>query len=133
MPSPDIPFAKPVEGPTQIVDAKTQRRQAPAPPNAKPAVASAVGVRHITYGQGEGVQPRPDYPREAINAGQQGTVIIRFTVGEDGKITTAEVQTGCRWPLLNQAALLAVRRPLAFSRRQVRVYDVHIQYQLNGR
>jgi TonB family protein len=130
IPNPEI-FAKPVDGPTRTVDVKNAAPAAPSPANAKPAVpAAGSAVRHLTFGQGEGVQPKPDYPREAINGGQQGTVIIRFVVGEDGKIASAEIQTGCRWPLLNQAALLAVRDRWHFSPGPARVYDVPIQYKL---
>jgi protein TonB len=96
-----------------------------------PARASAPGaVRHLTFGVGEGRQPSPEYPREAGIAREQGTVVVRFTVGEDGSVLAAQVQSPCRWPLLNQAAVRAVRDRWHFQPGAMRSFDVSIEFEL---
>jgi protein TonB len=116
--------------------------QAQSPEPARPAVPGEAGgparqragvpgaFRHLTFGVGEGRQPSPEYPREAGMARQQGTVVVRFTVGEDGSVLGAQVQTPCRWPLLNQAAVRAVRDRWHFQPGGVRSFDVSIQFEL---
>jgi protein TonB len=110
---------------------------APRPPEEpkKPAVAPArpsapPPVRHLVFGVGEGQQPDPVYPRQAIIAREQGTVGVRFTVGGDGRVLSADVASPCRWPQLNQAAVRAVREHWRFAPGPVRFFDVQIQFQL---
>jgi periplasmic protein TonB len=111
-PSPAIAFAKPVE----------------APP--RPTQVVAPQVQRLTYGVGEGLQPDPDYPSEAAMNHQQGTVVVRFTVNTDGRVESAQAATPCPWPLLNQAAVRAVRETWRFEPGSVRVYEVAIQFEL---
>jgi len=54
--------------------------------------------------------PRPSYPVEAQRRGQQGTVVVEFTIDSSGKVISAEAVEPSRWPLLNREALSAVRR-----------------------
>jgi len=125
-PSPAISFAVPVEGPTRIVDA---RQAIPPAPRAAPAPAP---VKHLTFGVGEGRQADPEYPRDAILAHEQGTVVIRFVTGEDGRVQSAEVTQPCRWPLLNQAALQAVRG-WRLPPNSARHYEIPIEFRINER
>jgi protein TonB len=126
--NPSIPFPKPVEGPTRLVDATqaAPKVQAPQPP--RPATAPST-VR-LVYGQGEGDQPKPEYPREAAMAHQQGAVTIRFTVGADGRVQSAEVIAPCRWPLLNQSALRTVRDDYRFRPGSPRSFEISIEFKL---
>jgi len=128
-PSPAIAFALPVEGPTRVVapEHAAHVRPPPAQPAASPAPPSA---QPLVFGQGEGKQPAPDYPRAAVRAGQEGTVRIGFTVGEDGRILAAEVVAGSPWPLLNEAALHTVRTRWRFTPGPPRRYEVPIRFQL---
>jgi outer membrane biosynthesis protein TonB len=97
--TPSIAFAQPVEtsAKTQIVEPKQ------AIPVRPPSVAATqttpqyagnapTNPQRLTYGQGEGRQPAPEYPLEAKLAHQQGSVIVRFTVGEDGRVQNAGQQ-----------------------------------------
>jgi len=120
-------FALPVEGPHQVVDAK-----AAVPVQAAPAVAPppANVPQHLTYGQGEGRQPAPEYPAEAARAGEEGTVVVQFTVDENGHVTSAEASTHSQWPVLNHAAVRAVRDTWRFPAGPPRNYEVSIQFQL---
>jgi protein TonB len=124
-PSPSIAFAVPVEGPTRIVDAKLA-----VPVAARPPLPVAPPVRHLTFGVGEGRQPDPEYPHDAVLAHEEGTVVVRFKVGQDGRVLSAVVTQPSRWPLLNQAALRAVRDEWRLSPGKAGTYDIPIQFVL---
>ncbi|MGD0388050.1 MAG: TonB family protein [Tepidisphaeraceae bacterium] len=117
-PSPAIAFAEPVDAPVHRAET----------PRTAPTEKSAI---RLTYGEGEGEQPAPDYPPEAVRAGQEGTVVVRMTVGEDGRVTQAEAISPCPWPVLNSAAVRSVRTTWRFRKGPVRIYEVSIQFQLN--
>ncbi|MGD0141058.1 MAG: energy transducer TonB [Tepidisphaeraceae bacterium] len=117
-PGPAIAFAEPVDAPVHGVEA----------PRMTPTENSVI---RLTYGEGEGEQPAPEYPPEAVRAGQEGTVVVRMTVAEDGRVTQAEAVSPCPWPVLNSAAVRAVRTTWRFRRGPVRVYEVSIQFQIN--
>jgi len=116
-PSPAIAFAEAVDTPVHLVEA--------------PRIAPEKSVIRLTYGEGEGEQPPPEYPPEAVRAGEEGTVVVRMTVGEDGRVTQAEAISPCPWPVLNSAAVRAVRSTWRFRRGPVRIYEVSIQFQIN--
>ena len=95
------------------------------------AVAPSPLVQHLTYGHGEGRQPAPIDPYEAALAHQQGTVVVRFTVDANGNVTGADAVSPSPWPLLNQAAVRAVRDTWHFSAAGApRAYEVSIQFKL---
>lgn len=124
-PNPEIAFALPVEGPARQVPAKQASHARPVQTTtAQPA------VQQLTFGKGEGNQPAPAYPRESIDARQEGSVLIRFSVGGDGRVVAAEVITPCPWPLLNQSALHAVRDSWSFAPGPLRLYQVTVRFQL---
>lgn len=54
--------------------------------------------------------PAPNYPSEARRNGQQGRVVVLFSVDEQGNVVSASVTGPCPYPLLNEEALRAVRR-----------------------
>jgi periplasmic protein TonB len=97
------------------------------PVNSGPAAAP---VRTLTFGYGEGRQPKPDYPDEARYAGEQGTVTILFNVGQDGQVVSATAVASCQWPILNQAALRAIRETWRFSPGPPRSYMISIKFEL---
>jgi TonB family protein len=111
-PSPEIPFAVPVNAPAR-------RAQIASP------------VEHLTFGTGEGDKPPPEYPREAKIDHQQGTVTVQFTVNEEGHVTDTSAISPSAYPLLNQAAVRAVRDTWTFPHGKVRVYDVSFQFELH--
>jgi TonB family protein len=128
-PTPAIAFALPVEGPVRVVPAAQAAFVRPTAP-VDPTPAPAPAAQPLTYGQGEGRQPAPSYPLAARRQGQEGTVLIRFTVGTDGRVLSAEAAKPSPWPLLNDAALAAVRGSWRFSSGPVRLYEVPIQFVL---
>lgn len=150
-PSAAIAFAVPVEGLTRIVDVSQAAHggpmngtttlagggtggaappPTPAPAIIAPAIAAPPAVAHLTLGVGEGRQPPPEYPREALLARQEGNVVLRFQVDETGRVASIQVITPSRWPLLNQAATRAVHDTWHFSPGPVRIFEVPIQFQL---
>lgn len=128
-PSPDIVFAVPVEGPVRIVPAREANLAAAVAPVATPAPALPPAQK-ISYGQGEGRQPAPEYPRQAVREGQEGTVVIRFRVAENGRVLTAEAVSPSPWPLLNEAALRVVRHRWRFGPGSIRLFEVAIRFEL---
>lgn len=129
-PNPAIAFELPVVGPTQVVEVKQAAYAAPAekPVVAAPAVPQP---QTLVYGRGEGVQPAPEYPTRAKFEGQEGRVLVLFTVGTDGRPVTAELKAPCPWPLLNEAALKVIRDKWRFRAGPIRQWEVAIQFQLN--
>jgi protein TonB len=126
-PNPSIAFAVPVDRPAQVVDPKHAIAAGPT----EVAATASPSVQRLTYGRGEGRQPAPIYPYEAALAHQQGTVVVRFTVDANGNVTGADALAPSPWPLLNQAAVRAVRDTWHFtSAAAPRVYEVSITFKL---
>lgn len=116
-PSPAIAFAVPVEGPTQLVPAAQAVPVRPPPKNVTPAPRAAraiVRAPQLTADEASGL-PKPEYPMEAELAGQTGTVVVEFTIGQNGSVTDAHASKPCRWPILNQACLRLVREQWHFQ------------------
>jgi protein TonB len=116
------PAAAPVSAP-----AAENPSTAPAAPAAPPALP---GPQQLVFGVGNGNQPRPYYPPKAQLRGQEGTVRIRFTVEEDGHVSSTELLLPCRWDALNESALSTIRRFWHFKPGPRRVFDVDIRFQL---
>jgi TonB family protein len=123
----EVAFALPVEGPVRIVEAA---QAAYTRPTQQAVAAAPAPVQSLTYGVGEGRQPAPIYPREAVRAGQEGKVAVRFSVGENGRVLAAEAADPSPWPLLNQEALRTIRQRWRFDSGPVRVYEVTIRFEL---
>jgi protein TonB len=126
-PSPAIAFAIPVKGAVRIVPAN---QAAYTQPSSRPVVAAPT-PQPLTFGEGEGRQPKPEYPQRAQRDGQEGAVTVRFTVAEDGHVVTVEAISPSRWPLLNESVLRAVKERWRFSPGKLRIYDVLIRFQLS--
>jgi protein TonB len=140
--APANPKAEPPPAPDAVrISSDAPRLMAVVAPNSTIAFSVPVAqaphpasvVQKLTYGQGEGQQPAPEYPRESVVARQQGVVVVRFVVGADGEVLSAEAVEPSPWPLLNQAALRAVSQTWRFAPGQTRSYEVSIQFQLRQR
>jgi protein TonB len=123
-----VAFALPVEGPVVVVEPAKASFTASARSEAKPVAAPPVRV--LTYGQGEGRQPAPEYPLRSRLEGQEGTVGIRFSVSEDGRVLAADAFSPSPWKALNDSALRTLRERWRFSSGPVRLYEVSIRFQL---
>lgn len=129
-PSAAVAFALPVEGATRVVPLSEAGHARSSAPAESTAPAAATGVQSLTYGQGEGKQPAPRYPVRARNAGQEGTVVVRFSVGENGRVLDATAATPSPWPLLNDEAVRTVRELWRFRPGAVRLCEVAIHFSL---
>ena len=128
-PKPAIAFALPVEGPARIVEAQQAAYVRP-PAQTAPAPAAALPVQRLVHGHGEGRQPAPDYPPQALRAGYEGTVTVRFSVGENGRVLAAEAARPCPWRMLNAAAVRVVRERWSFTTGPIRLYEVAIRFEI---
>lgn len=128
-PSPGIAFALPVKTPARIVDVKSASTTRPAQ-KATTTATAPVPLKTLTFGSGEGKQPAPEYPARARREGQQGVVLVRFTVGENGRVLSAEAAKPSPWPLLNESAVRAVRERWRFAEGGLRLYEVTIRFEM---
>lgn len=130
LPSATVVFAVPVDGPARIVEANqasyfTSNNQTNAA-----ASSDALPVQALTFGQGAGKQPAPEYPWRAQSQGQEGVVSVRFTVAENGRVISAEAVDPSPWPLLNESAVRTVRSRWRFNAGSPRAYEVAIRFVL---
>jgi protein TonB len=87
-------------------------------------------VQNLIMGVGEGRQPAPEYPHDALARHQEGTVIIQFMVGTSGEVLSAEVWQSSPYPMLNSEALRTVRGRWHFGAGPVRLYRVPIRFRI---
>lgn len=128
--SPAVAVAVPVEGPTRIVEAAQASYTATRADDKAVATPVAPAVQTLTYGQGAGKQPAPEYPWRAQNEGQEGVVNVRFIVGENGRVISAETVGPSPWPLLNESAVRTIRNRWRFHDGAPRAYEVAIRFVL---
>jgi len=128
MPSPAIAFALRVEGATRVVEA-AQASYSRAVMNEN-ATAALPQVQQLTFGVGAGKQPAPEYPLAAQDAGQEGTVNVRFVVAANGRVASVEAVASSPWPLLNDSAVRTVRNRWRFPSGATRAYEVAIRFVL---
>ena len=72
--------------------------------------AGAGGGMSAAQRMANGRMPAPRYPTEARRRGQEGTVVVEFTVDANGRVISARASEPSRWPLLNHEAVRTVRR-----------------------
>jgi TonB family protein len=128
--SPEPPSASALPAPTPAMAFATPTAVRTLPSVKPVSTVAPPATQQLIYGQGEAVQPAPQYPIEAQLAGQRGVVVVRFTVDQDGNVTSARAISPCPWPLLNQSAARAVRETWHFQSGAVRSYEVSIQFVL---
>jgi protein TonB len=127
-PSAPVAFALPVEAPAKtapIAEATHSR-----PGTAAVVLSPLPAPQSLTFGVGEGKQPAPSYPLAAVRAGQEGTVRVGFTVGEDGHVVSTRLVSASPWTMLNNSALQTIRYRWRFKAGAVRRYEVSIHFQL---
>lgn len=129
-PLPQLPeFVEKVAPVAPQTKPETKARTSPARVNTERPTGSPT-VQNLTMGVGEGRQPAPEYPRDALSRRQEGTVMIQFLVGAEGQVLSAEVWQASPWSLLNDAALRTVRGRWHFAAGPVRLYRVPIRFRI---
>lgn len=78
------------------------------------------------------------YPDEAQRLGMSGVVVVRYVIGRDGHLIRAEVEQSSGYPMLDKAALQAVRNtkfdpmpPDAWVRLTEQVFKTRIEFTLD--
>lgn len=131
MPSEDIVFALPT--PITIMEPGVEKEAAAA---YRPDVQerqnnqSGPSIEPLTFGSGQGNQPAPRYPSQAIREGQEGEVNVVFTVAPSGRVVEAEAVRPCPWPMLNREALRVIKDRWRFPRGETRRFQVTIRFEL---
>jgi len=127
--TPQVVFSVPTIGNVMV-----PMSAAPAPPpvELRPAAQSKPGpVMTRNTGAG-GDRPTPDtYPQMALDLGQQGTVVLLFTVDDVGAITSVSIQETSGFPILDRSARDWVKRH--WSQPPVNgnhVFQTSIHYQI---
>ena len=110
------PVQRPVEAPQLLTaesPAPSQTIAAP-PPKPEPAPAPAAApprpVVPPSYNAAYLKNPPPAYPMLARRRGEKGTVVLRVHVSAQGTAEEVQVRTSSSFPLLDDAALAAVRQ-----------------------
>lgn len=131
-PGPAVAFSMPVGGPARVVPVEQAASGAAVQADESAAgTAAAIPVQPLQFGVGEGRQPAPPYPPAARKSGQEGKVLVLFTVGAGGEVLSAEAQSPSPWPLLDESAVRAVRERWRFKPGPLRRHVVEIIFQLH--
>ncbi len=88
---------------------------APAAASAAPSVSHGPVERAARPIEGLAGNGKPDYPPAALRRREQGGVVLRVTVGPDGRARAAVVQQSSGHPLLDDAAVAKVLRDWRFA------------------
>jgi len=131
LPGAQTDFVLPVQVRSHLADTRPSSHARQPGPVTTAAAAPAPVAQILTFGEGEGKQPAPVYPSQALREGQEGAVVVRFQLGDDGRVRSAELARPSPWPLLNSAALRVVRERWSFRSGRVRLYEVSIHFELS--
>ena len=129
--TPPASTASAVSPVVSTVDAKLDAVGPQNPASSGNSHEATTPVQTLRYGEGEGIQPAPNYPAASRREGQQGTVVVRFSVGTDGRVISAEAVRPSPWPLLTESALEVIRHRWRFRAGAARIYEVSIRFQLS--
>ena len=91
---------------------------------------SGMGTEQLYFGQGEGRQPPPRYPREAERRGQEGSVTVEFEVDQNGYPQEVTVKKGSPWAILNREAQRVIKNRWKFAAGKPRRFQITIQFSL---
>ncbi len=115
---------------TPFVKPKTASSSNPSPLSVPDEAPSLVLSSPVT--QPVGSNPPPEYPQEAREKGIEGTVILKANINPKGQILDVKVVPPRASPLLEQAALNAIKRWhfSPFSSHECQEIQIPIHFQL---
>ncbi len=144
LPVPMAPGERSASGLSEAAE-EAARRPKPAPPPAQvagPAVApSPADTTAAPARNASDVAPglpvpvsrvQPDYPSDAMRRNESGTVLVRITVGSDGRPDDVEVVRSSRSRALDRAATQAAKR-WRFRPGQAGSVEVPFEFKLDTR
>jgi len=121
-----VKFAVPVSGP--VILAPARFASAP-PPQVK--VPPAAPTRFVPTGKEAGTYPWPrEYPRQALQQRQEGTVMLLVSVAEDGAPGSVTVKDSSGYTVLDRFAAEWVRDNWKWPAGQLRRYYVPFKFRL---
>jgi TonB family protein len=121
-----VKFAVPVSGPVILAPA---RFAAALPPQIKAPLAQP--TRFVPTGKEAGTFPWPrEYPRQALQRRQEGTVTLLVSVGEDGAPGSVTVKDSSGYSVLDRFALQWLKDKWRWPPGQARQYYVPFEFHL---
>lgn len=124
---------------TRVAATTTPRQQTQVPTGQRGVAKSArrgdgppSTATSLSFGSGAGKQPAPHYPISARRSNHQGTVVVEFIVGTDGRVVNAWIKTPCPYDSLNQSALSTIRSRWKFPAGEARRFRIPIVFQLKA-
>ena len=103
-PQPPVLAPAPMPAPAEKIET------AAAPPPVPAPVAPAPAVTPPRFDANYLHNPAPAYPRASRVAGQQGQVMLKVLVSDQGAALNVQLQRSCGFARLDEAALDAVRQ-----------------------
>jgi len=127
--APNINFSIPTVGNLLVPAAMAQAP--PAMPLKTVAPLKQLPPAFINSTGSGGERPEPPYPKIALEQAQQGSVTLRMTVDEAGRVETVEVAQSSGFPVLDRSAVDFVKRHWTVpTGKGARVYEATITYKL---
>jgi protein TonB len=78
-----------------------------------------------------GERPEPPYPKIALEAGQQGTVVLSLTGDDAGNVVSVDVKTSSGFPILDRATVDFIKRHWRLpTNGNTRLFETSISYKL---
>ena len=116
-PQPELPKLRPVEPPkpqqlivdTPVVMPDEQVVYVPPPVVEAPALPPQPVVLASELSVSCPERSPPEYPRQSMRLNEQGRVVLRVELGEDGRVVNATVKSGSGYQRLDEAALSTVK------------------------
>lgn len=104
-PTPPVTVPEPVKVAEQVTQPEPppQVVEKPQPPKEEPVIEPKFGAAYLK-------NPPPDYPTLSRRVGEQGRVLLRVLVSEQGTPQSVELESGSGYSRLDQAALDAVKK-----------------------
>jgi protein TonB len=104
-PTPPVAVPEPVKVAEQVTQPEPppQVIEKPQPPKEEPVIEPKFGAAYLK-------NPPPDYPTLSRRVGEQGRVLLRVLVSEQGTPQSVELESGSGYSRLDQAALDAVKK-----------------------
>ncbi len=111
-----LPHTEPESSEDPEESTVTSQQDLPSNSEASPNISSEAGaamegseMQRYLAGVVSRINERKRYPKAAQFREQEGLVKVLLEVSPEGRVLRAEVETACPFPLLNEAALDAVR------------------------
>jgi TonB family protein len=119
--APGITFSVPTVG-TLVAPASL----APAP-QVQPVPVRIASISNTGSG---GERPEPPYPKLALDAGQQGTVVLSITGDDSGNVVSVDVKTSSGSAILDRATVDYVKRHWRLPAGGARQFETSVTYKL---